>query len=68
MWREDGLYDYVIELGWNDDPPLPGRGSAIFMHITREGYTPTEGCVALRRRDMERLLPHLGPQTILIIR
>jgi L,D-peptidoglycan transpeptidase YkuD (ErfK/YbiS/YcfS/YnhG family) len=63
MWREDGLYDVVVELGWNDDPPIKGRGSAIFMHIARPGFLPTEGCVALRRRDMLRLLPRLGPNT-----
>jgi L,D-peptidoglycan transpeptidase YkuD (ErfK/YbiS/YcfS/YnhG family) len=63
MWREDGLYDVVVELGWNDDPPIAGRGSAIFMHLARPGFLPTEGCVALRRRDMLRLLPRLGPGT-----
>lgn len=68
MWRADGLYDYIVELGWNDSPPLRGRGSAIFMHIARDGFKPTEGCIALRRRDLRRLLPHLGPGTMLIVR
>lgn len=56
MWREDALYDIVVVLGHNDDPPVPGRGSAIFMHIARDGYLPTEGCVALKRPDLERVL------------
>ena len=68
MWRDDDLYDYVVELGWNDAPRIAGRGSAIFMHLARPGFTPTEGCVALRRRDMERLLPLLGPETVLVVR
>jgi L,D-peptidoglycan transpeptidase YkuD (ErfK/YbiS/YcfS/YnhG family) len=56
MWREDGLYDLVVVLGHNDDPPIPGLGSAIFLHLARPHYPPTEGCVALSRPDLEALL------------
>jgi L,D-peptidoglycan transpeptidase YkuD (ErfK/YbiS/YcfS/YnhG family) len=63
MWRDDNLYDIVIEIGWNDRPAIRNRGSAIFMHLARTGYTPTEGCVALSRRDMLRLLPRLTRHT-----
>lgn len=65
MFREDGLYDLVVELGWNDDPPRPGRGSAIFMHVARAGFRPTEGCIALRAADLRRLLRRIGPQTVI---
>ena len=61
MWREDEVYDLVVVLGHNDDPVVDGAGSAIFMHIAREDYTPTEGCVALAREDLERLLAMAGP-------
>ncbi|MGQ4274297.1 L,D-transpeptidase family protein [Terrihabitans sp. B22-R8] len=67
MWREDDLYDAVVELGWNDRPPKAGRGSAIFMHVARPGFRPTEGCVALRKRDLVRVLARLGPRTKLVI-
>jgi L,D-peptidoglycan transpeptidase YkuD (ErfK/YbiS/YcfS/YnhG family) len=63
MWRDDDIYDVVIEIGWNDRPAIRGRGSAIFLHLARPGYTPTEGCIAVSRRDMARLLPRLGPHT-----
>ena len=56
LWREDEVYDLVVELGYNDDPPIPGRGSAIFMHIARPGYTPTAGCIALAKEDLLELL------------
>jgi L,D-peptidoglycan transpeptidase YkuD (ErfK/YbiS/YcfS/YnhG family) len=68
MWRDDDVYDYVVELGWNDRPRLQGRGSAIFMHLARPGFKPTEGCVALTRRDMQRLLPLLGPETVMVVK
>jgi L,D-peptidoglycan transpeptidase YkuD (ErfK/YbiS/YcfS/YnhG family) len=61
LWREDHVYDIVVELGYNDDPPVPGRGSAIFMHVARPGYAPTEGCVALARADLEAVLAGCGP-------
>lgn len=56
MWREDDVYDLVGVLAHNDDPPVPGLGSAIFLHLARPDYSPTEGCVALAREDMEALL------------
>lgn len=67
MWREDGVYDVVVVLGHNDDPPVPGLGSAVFMHVARPGYTPTEGCVALALPDLLRLLEACGPGTRLVV-
>lgn len=67
MWREDGLYDLVVDLDYNRGPIRPGRGSAIFLHVARPGYLPTEGCVALERADLVRLLRRLGPRTRLRI-
>ncbi len=56
LWREDELYDIVGVLGWNDDPVVRGRGSAIFLHLAADGFTPTEGCLALARPDLLVLL------------
>ncbi|MBP0443272.1 L,D-transpeptidase family protein [Roseomonas sp. SSH11] len=56
MWREDGLYDIVGVLGWNDDPVVRGRGSAIFLHVARPDYAPTEGCIALAPTDLRAAL------------
>lgn len=61
LWCEDGVYDIVVILGHNDDPPVPGLGSAIFLHICRPGYPPTEGCVAIERADLEELLDRAQP-------
>lgn len=58
LWREDGVYDVIIPIGYNDDPVVRGRGSAIFLHIARDGCPPTEGCVALLREDFFQLLAH----------
>lgn len=56
LWRDDAAYDVIGLLGWNDDPVEKGRGSAIFLHVARPDYAPTEGCVALALADLLRLL------------
>jgi L,D-peptidoglycan transpeptidase YkuD (ErfK/YbiS/YcfS/YnhG family) len=56
LWRADELYDMVVPLGWNDDPVVPGRGSAIFLHVAAADYRPTEGCVALALPDLLQIL------------
>jgi len=56
LWRTDGVYDVIGVLGWNDQPVVRGRGSAIFLHVAREDLAPTEGCIALRLSDLLALL------------
>jgi L,D-peptidoglycan transpeptidase YkuD (ErfK/YbiS/YcfS/YnhG family) len=56
LWRRDALYDLVIVLGWNDAPVVPGRGSAIFLHLAAPDFAPTQGCVALARADFLAVL------------
>jgi L,D-peptidoglycan transpeptidase YkuD (ErfK/YbiS/YcfS/YnhG family) len=67
MWRDDGLYDLVVVLGHNDDPPVPGAGSAIFLHVARPGFLPTEGCVAVERDVLRALLARCGPGDVLTV-
>jgi L,D-peptidoglycan transpeptidase YkuD (ErfK/YbiS/YcfS/YnhG family) len=67
LWRDDVLYDIFIEIGWNDNPAVSGRGSAIFFHLARPGYLPTEGCVAVSRADMCRIITRIGPRTRITI-
>ncbi len=79
LWRDDRLYDLVIVLDYNIFPRRRQRGSAIFVHCAREksdvgkglardGFAPTEGCVALRYEDLRRLLPRLSRRTVLTIK
>lgn len=68
MWRDDAVYDLVVILGHNDDPPVPGKGSAIFLHIANQAFGPTEGCVALQREDLLALAQHMTPASVIDIR
>ncbi|MBK1696901.1 L,D-transpeptidase family protein [Rhodovibrio salinarum] len=68
MWRDDPLYDLLVILGFNDDPPVAGAGSAIFLHVARPGLAPTEGCVALPREALHIVISALTPASRLDIR
>ena len=57
--RDDGIYDIVVVLDWNMSHRVRGRGSAVFFHLARPGFSPTAGCVAVRPSVMRMLLPHL---------
>jgi L,D-peptidoglycan transpeptidase YkuD (ErfK/YbiS/YcfS/YnhG family) len=65
LLRDDDAYDVIVVLGHNDAPPVPGRGSAIFLHLS-EGR-PTAGCIAVDRQDMLKLLPLLSPGDVMEI-
>jgi L,D-peptidoglycan transpeptidase YkuD (ErfK/YbiS/YcfS/YnhG family) len=68
MERADHLYDCCIVLDYNISPRQRNRGSAIFFHIAKPGYLPTEGCIAVSQQTMARMLPHLSPSTTIIVR
>jgi L,D-peptidoglycan transpeptidase YkuD (ErfK/YbiS/YcfS/YnhG family) len=73
MWREDHLYDLVAVLGYNDNPVVPGKGSAIFLHLARSvgesrsdnknepDYSATQGCVAMAMDDLLAAIEQLKP-------
>ncbi len=61
LWRTDALYDVIVVIGYNDAPVVPGRGSAIFLHLASADYRPTQGCVALALPDLVEILAEVGP-------
>ncbi|MBV8683326.1 MAG: L,D-transpeptidase family protein [Caulobacteraceae bacterium] len=70
LWRDDSLYDLLAVIGWNDDPPAAGRGSAIFLHVAGDGpagFEPTEGCVALRKEDLRTVLARIEETALIDI-
>ncbi len=67
LWRDDALYDIVVVLDHNTAPSARGRGSAVFIHIAREGYAPTQGCIALNLHDLKMLLEASRPGAAITI-
>lgn len=67
LWRDDHAYDLILPLGYNDDPVVAGRGSAIFLHAMHDDGRPTAGCIAMRREDLLTLLPEWRAGTTMVI-
>ncbi len=67
LWREDDLYDIIVPVGYNDDPPIPGKGSAIFIHVASPALTPTAGCIAMSLQDLLKILSEITPETKICI-
>jgi L,D-peptidoglycan transpeptidase YkuD (ErfK/YbiS/YcfS/YnhG family) len=67
LTRADQLYDFIVEIDHNTRPRVPGRGSAVFLHLARDNFGPTAGCVSMTRAAMLQLLRRLGPKTKIMI-
>lgn len=67
LWRADRVYDLIVVLGCNDAPVMPGRGSAIFLHLAPPDFQPTEGCVALARADLLAVLAQADTTTRIVV-
>jgi L,D-peptidoglycan transpeptidase YkuD (ErfK/YbiS/YcfS/YnhG family) len=65
--RDDHLYDFIVEIDHNTRPRVASRGSAVFLHLARDDFGPTAGCVSMRKPAMLRLLERFGPRTRIII-
>jgi L,D-peptidoglycan transpeptidase YkuD (ErfK/YbiS/YcfS/YnhG family) len=67
MWREDHLYDLVIEVAYNDAPIISGKGSAIFIHVMRSQEKPTLGCIGLELEHLVKIVSEATDTSKLII-
>jgi L,D-peptidoglycan transpeptidase YkuD (ErfK/YbiS/YcfS/YnhG family) len=63
LYRKDNLYDLILVLNYNINPIIKNKGSAIFIHIAKKNYEPTAGCVALKKRDLLKLLKNIKKNT-----
>ena len=67
LYRSDKLYDIVIILNYNMNPIVKGKGSAIFLHLSKNLKNKTSGCVGLRKKDMLELIKIIKKSTKVII-
>ena len=71
MWLDAHAYDLLAVIGYNDAPPIPGKGSAVFFHVAHDlgdHFGPTAGCVALRLDDLKTVLAACTPGSRIDIR
>jgi len=67
LWLKENIYDVIIIISHNIKPVVSGKGSAIFLHISRNNYLPTRGCIAISKRDMHFLISKIDANTKLTI-
>ena len=63
LYRDDKIYDILINIKYNQSPILKKRGSAIFLHLSNKKYKPTAGCIAVLKRDFLKILPLINKST-----
>jgi L,D-peptidoglycan transpeptidase YkuD (ErfK/YbiS/YcfS/YnhG family) len=66
--RTDHVYDICLVMDWNISTRKRYGGSAIFLHLARDGYAPTEGCIAVSANDMRRLLSVLERGSSIVVK
>lgn len=67
LYLEEHIYDIIVPIGFNDDPVVYGKGSAIFFHLAQPDHVPTLGCVAVALPDMLEILRGVAPDSNIVI-
>jgi L,D-peptidoglycan transpeptidase YkuD (ErfK/YbiS/YcfS/YnhG family) len=63
LYRNDNLYDLIAVLNYNTNPIIKNKGSAIFMHIGKDSYKKTKGCIALKREHLITIISKIKKNT-----
>ena len=67
LFRNDRIYDLIIVLNYNMSPVIKNKGSAIFIHIAKNNYNKTKGCIALKKKDLIEIISKIKRNTKIII-
>jgi L,D-peptidoglycan transpeptidase YkuD (ErfK/YbiS/YcfS/YnhG family) len=60
LFKKNNIYDLIIVLNYNMKPIFKNKGSAIFIHVAKNNYQPTQGCIALKKNDLLKLLSKIS--------
>jgi L,D-peptidoglycan transpeptidase YkuD (ErfK/YbiS/YcfS/YnhG family) len=63
LYRNDHLYDLIVVLSYNTNPIIKNKGSAIFMHIAKNSYKKTKGCIALKKEHLIKIISKIKKNT-----
>ena len=67
LYRNDDLYDVVCIIDYNLNPIIRGKGSAIFLHVASDDYSPTHGCIAIKKDELLQIAIHLEKDSKIFI-
>jgi L,D-peptidoglycan transpeptidase YkuD (ErfK/YbiS/YcfS/YnhG family) len=63
LYRNDNLYDLIVVLNYNTNPIIKNKGSAIFLHIAKNSYKKTKGCIALKKEHLIKIISKIKKNT-----
>ena len=63
LFRKDNIYDILFVLNYNMNPIIKNKGSAIFVHLAKKNYSSTQGCIAIKKIDMFKLIKDIKKNT-----
>ena len=67
LWVKENTYDIIIVINYNLSPVIKNKGSAIFLHIAKKKYEPTNGCIAINKKNIKLLASKIDKKTKLKI-
>ena len=63
LFKKQNVYDIILVLNYNMNPVVKGKGSAIFIHVAKKNFKKTEGCIALKKTDLVKIIKGLKRNT-----
>ena len=67
LYRKDNVYDIILVLNYNMKPIRKNKGSAIFIHVAKKDYKPTEGCIAIKKKELIKIIQNLKRKTKVVV-
>ena len=63
LYKKENIYDIILVLNYNMNPVIKNKGSAIFIHVAKDNLKKTEGCVAIKKKSLIKLLKMIDLNT-----
>jgi len=67
LYRRENIYDIILVLNFNMNPVKKNKGSAIFIHVAKKNFQPTQGCIVLNKNELINLLKSIKKNTVVKI-
>ena len=63
LYKKENVYDIILVLDYNMRPVKKNKGSAVFIHVVKNNFKKTEGCVAIKKNSLKKLIKKINPST-----
>ena len=67
LHKKENVYDIIIVLNYNMNPVVKNKGSAIFIHVAKKNYKKTEGCIAVKKVHLLKIMKEMKINTKVFI-